>query len=349
MNPLKKGPEIKFKLPKKLPRPKLNLSRPKLKMPNPGVKAPRPKMKVPGAEKLPNVKVPAFAADTYRDLRDRHLLPLVALLIIGIVAVPILLSESSASPDKSSVPNPGGGQGGSPAPASVRSVVVSRSAPELRNYHRRLSHRSSADPFKQKYTDTPAEEDSSASSSGEEGEATITSEEQTITTHHELKYFTYTIDVRITPLNSEGNSNGKKPTVRRNLPELTPLPARQIPALTFMEPAADAKRAVMLVSDKVEGVFGDNQCASGGETCQLLVLEPGVPETVVYGGAEHTYRIELIQVNFEETDKLTKAPLHKKKSQNGSGGSKSGKGKSFPPAQRKTGAAPAVQSATEAR
>ena len=45
----------------------------------------------------------------------------------------------------------------------------------------------------------------------------------------------------------------------------------------------DAKKAVMLVSDKVTGLFGDGVCVVGSEACQLIALEPGLPETVVYG------------------------------------------------------------------
>ena len=47
--------------------------------------------------KLPDLKVPAPLVDLYYDLRERHLLPLVAVLLVAIVAVPIALSQSSQS------------------------------------------------------------------------------------------------------------------------------------------------------------------------------------------------------------------------------------------------------------
>ena len=78
MNPLKKGPELKL------------------------------------PDKMPKLKAPKFLADIYADLRERHLLPLVAVLLIAIVAVPIALSES-------------GGEEEAPAAASASpSAGVSR-------------------------------------------------------------------------------------------------------------------------------------------------------------------------------------------------------------------------------
>ena len=47
--------------------------------------------------KLPDFKVPDFALDIYYDLRERHLLPLVAILLVALVALPIVLSGGSSS------------------------------------------------------------------------------------------------------------------------------------------------------------------------------------------------------------------------------------------------------------
>ena len=86
-------------------------------------------------------------------------------------------------------------------------------------------------------------------------------------------------------------------------------PSRQVPAMVFMQPAADGKKAVVLLSSNVRAVFGEGVCVAGGEICQLMALKPGLPETVVYGGSERTYRITLLGVHLEETDQLRKAPL----------------------------------------
>jgi hypothetical protein len=77
----------------------------------------------------------------------------------------------------------------------------------------------------------------------------------------------------------------------------------------------------MLVSDKVTGLFGDGVCIVGSEACQLIALEPEVPETVVYGADSRTYRIELLQLRLLRTDKLNVAPLGPSKKGSGSKGS----------------------------
>jgi hypothetical protein len=263
---------------------------------------------------MPAMKAPAFIADTYYDLKDRRLLPVVALLAIAIVAVPILLSGSSKG---SATEEELGGEG----LAAITShdgggVIVSSAAPGLRDYKRRLSDLQATDPFKQHFTAVPESgaETSPASSgaeSGGGGETEVTATEVTSTeitgggssggessttvVRTETKFASYEIDARIVTVaaTAEGESTA---VVRRNLPELTMLPGRQTPAIVFMGVSADAKKAMMLVSSDVQSVFGDALCVIGSETCQLLAMEPGLPETFVYGGQERTYRIEVLKI-----------------------------------------------------
>lgn len=286
MNPLKKGPQIKM------------------------------------PDKLPGLKAPAFLTDIYRDLRDRHLLPLVAVLLVAIVAVPIALSESGGS-EESTLPIASAGTGtGADLGAATRNVVIARSAPGLRSYHRRLRHLSASDPFKQQYTAPEGEEGSASggesapeeSGSGgsppeESGETTTGETGETGTATHQVQYLTYEIDVRIVPVSTNGVPSDAEPSIRRNLPELTSLPGRQTPALIFMQPSADGEKALMLVNSNVKAIFGEGVCASGGETCQLLALKPGMPETIVYGGNERIFRIELLKVELVPTKSPKQAPL----------------------------------------
>ena len=52
-------------------------------------------MKRVGPElKMPDMKVPKGVSDFYQDLRDRRLLPVIALVVVAIVAVPFLLGDS---------------------------------------------------------------------------------------------------------------------------------------------------------------------------------------------------------------------------------------------------------------
>jgi hypothetical protein len=309
-----------------------------------------PELKMP--EKMPELKVPDFALDLYYDLKERHLLPLVAILLVALVALPIVLSSGSSE----SEPEPGAVAAPADEPLPSSKLIVAKAAPGLREYRKRLAG-VPTDPFEEKFAESSEQseggesEASIGSSGGEEatsggaespspesepagGSAPATPE----TTHtspskgngepsegEQLRYYSFAIDVRITPVSSgsgAGESKAEAATVRHNLPELTMLPSRKEPALTFMDVSKDQKKVLMLVSDKVTGLFGDGACVVGAEHCQLLALEKGIPETVVYGADERTFRVELLKLRLLTTDKLNKAPLSKseqKKKESGGG------------------------------
>jgi hypothetical protein len=289
MNFLKKGPEIK--LPKKMPE-----------------------------LKKPNVKVPGFLAEIYQELRERHLLPLVVVLVVAIVAVPIALSESAETTESPTAPV----ESGAAASASTTQVVVAKSAPGLRDYRKRLSDLRSKNPFKPQYDEVEEEgggegesptapEESTEVTGGGTGGSAPSAPTETTADNPGIVFYGFAIDVRVTPISVKGKPSKAKPQVRRDLPELTMLPSRQEPAIVFMGVTKDADKALMLISSNVKGIFGDNVCAVGGEKCELLAMEKGVPETIVYGGNEKVYRIELLDLDLVRSDKLDKAPLGKPK------------------------------------
>lgn len=108
----------------------------------------RPEFKKP-AFKGPDLKAPAFLADVYYDLRDRRLLPLVALVIVAIAAVPFLLGDKS-EPEIPPAATATLEEEESSATASQLRVV--EATPGLRDYRKRLNGRSPSDPFKQQFT-----------------------------------------------------------------------------------------------------------------------------------------------------------------------------------------------------
>lgn len=281
--------------------------------------------------KLSDLKVPGFLLDLYYDLRERHLLPLVVLLAVAIVAVPIALSQSSGSE--------GSEEEVAAAIASVADghsdVLVAKSAPRLRDFDRRLGHLHAKDPFRPQTSD---EGEPSAAGSGESeaapsessGSSEVPSEAPppSSTTPSEggaeptpgpgnLTYYSYAIDVRVVTgsaqSDSSSNSSSGQSTVRRNLPELTMLPSRETPATIYMGSTKDGKKALMLISSDVQAIFGDGKCVLGSDSCELLAMEPGVPQTFVYGGAGRTFKIELLKIHLVTTDKLNRAPLGKPK------------------------------------
>jgi hypothetical protein len=265
--------------------------------------------------KMPDWKVPGPLHDLYLDLRERHLLPLVAILVVAIIAVPIALSQGSGPGEEEA-----GGESAVATPSvapAQRGELVAKSAPGLRDYRRRLRRLRAKDPFEQQYTTsegeggsstegTPAESESS--SSGESAELQAPNEAPTELEPNpesgQLTYFSFAIDVRV-------RSGNAKPQVRHNLPELTVLPNRQTPAVIFMGASKDEKKTLMLVSSGVESIFGDAKCLLGSTTCELLAMETGIPETFVYGGAGKTFMIEILKIHLVRTDKLHRAPLGK--------------------------------------
>jgi hypothetical protein len=305
--------------------------------------------------KLSELKVPDFLYDLFYDLKERHLLPLVALLLVAIVAAPIYVKSSSKSePEAAAVPNPAATASSAASSGGDEALVVARSVPGLRNYRRRLARDRALDPFEEKGGEATASEEAAGEggSTGEEPssatvapvEATVIGEESSPAPAETpvpvessgvpaeptgsggsgskavTRYASDAIDVRIVSVpagSADAKSKTTKPKpkaqVRRNLPELTMLPARATPAATFMGTSSNGKKALLLISSDVESIFGEANCVIGSQSCQLLALEPGMPETFVYGPQERTYRIELLKIHQTLGAKPRRASLGKTK------------------------------------
>jgi hypothetical protein len=313
--------------------------------------------------KLSELKVPDFLYDLFYDLKERHLLPLVALLLVAMVAAPIYFKSSTKEEPEASA-TPGAAATGSAAEASGEPLVVARSEPGLRDYRRRLKNYRALDPFAAKgareaaatatgevssssstvTTATPETSETSVEASVVGGESSGSTETQIeypsysespyvppessteSTTVTKTRYASDTIDVRIVtvPHSSAEQKKAKqsKPhaQTRRNLPELTMLPARSTPAATYIGLTNDGKKALFVVSSDVVSLFGEGSCVIGSQSCQLLALEPGLPETFVYGPAERTYRIELLKIDTTLTAKPRRASLQGSKGKHHSRG-----------------------------
>jgi hypothetical protein len=102
---------------------------------------------------MPELKAPAFLTDLYYDLRDRRLLPLVALVLVAIAAAPFLLGSKSEG--VSSLPVGGPSAAIEAAGGKGSGLTVVEATPGLRDYRKRLRDRTPTDPFKQRYTGLP--------------------------------------------------------------------------------------------------------------------------------------------------------------------------------------------------
>jgi len=276
--------------------------------------------------KMPEMKVPPFLKDLYWDLRDRRLLPLVGLAIVAIIAAPFLLGGDSQ--ENQSPPPTATTAIASEAGSEASSLTVVAAKPGLRQYSKRLAHRKPTDPFKQRYTAPPSgqgpelnpetsSESEGSSSTSSEGSSPAPSPSEPSrspsapeSTPNEssgkggggsgnpsqMKLYAFAINVKI--IRVEGGESKSKPdtSTRQKVMPTTPLPGEKAPVVTYMGVGKGAKSALLMVSNNVKSIYGDAKCLSGTDTCQLLEVEPGLPETFVYGDNGARYKVNVLKI-----------------------------------------------------
>lgn len=276
--------------------------------------------------KMPEWKLPPLLTDLFWDLRDRHLLPLVGLVIVAIVAAPFLLGGGS---DERAAPASATGVSSTVSGSQVSTLTVVEAKPGLREYSKRLDHRKPTDPFEQRYTSPPPSQSgpelgseptettsSSSTSTSTSGPSETTStptstsgsgstsapdESQSSKGGDEaghLTLFAFAIDVKIVRTEGgDGSSQSKsEASTRHKVMPTTPLPGEKAPVVTYMGVGKGAKNALLMVSSNVDSIFGDAKCLSGTDTCQLLEVEPGMPETFVYGDNQVRYKVNVLKI-----------------------------------------------------
>lgn len=278
-----------------------------------------PELKMPkfkGGER----NVPPFLSDLYYDLRERRLLPLVALILVAIVAAPVLLKNDSEAVEPAPVPVVGGAGA---QEASAKTLTVVKSAPGLRDYKKRLSRREPKDPFKQHFTGPVLEgselnEATTTTTTTTEGGSGGTTSEPTVTTRpvepagpsggedddgdgipDGVHLLTYVLDLQITKIQTKPNGALEKigPKLHKDVKAPTPLPGEKAPVVTYLGMGAKEPRLPMfLVSPEVTAIYGEGTCVSGTSSCQLISLQRGFPVTFVYGENDVRYKINLLDV-----------------------------------------------------
>lgn len=260
--------------------------------------------------KMPKGHVPPVLRDLSLDLRDRRLLPLLALVLVAIVAVPFLLSEDSEEAGKP--PRAGAGVATGKQGAQAAALTVAEATPGLRDYRRRLNRLESKNPFRQHYT-SPVLKGAELAESGSSESSSSTSEEgsggggtappATATppvpgqTDGKVRLFIVTIKVQIsrTEEDEAGNVEMGAPSVREGVRPLTPLPGDKAPVVTYLGPNFETGKALLMVSKDVTATFGDGQCVAGTASCELLEVDLGFPETFEYGPNHVRYKINVLK------------------------------------------------------
>jgi hypothetical protein len=289
-------------------------------------------MKLPKGPKLklPEKRVPGAVGDVIWDLRERRLLPLVALIVVACVATPFLLGSGSEAPPTTSA-------AASAAPEAVASgaakLTVVQAKPGLRDYRKRLADRTPSDPFVQRYS-APVIKNSKLNPEGggsSEGTVSIGEEESSASPEGsplpppstnpvtspsssgggsgkapKLTLFAFAAKVSITRSGGKQAGASKKDrSVRNRVLPNTPLPGKKAAVVTYMGPSTNGKNALLLVSAKVKAVFGEIRCVTPSEDiCQLVEVQPGFPVTFVYGGNEVHYTFNVIKIEPVITGKL---------------------------------------------
>jgi hypothetical protein len=267
-------------------------------------------------------KLQRFFGDVIYDLRNRGLLPVVVLLLIGMVAVPVVLSRGGS--DSTAPATPAAlEQASDLAPENQRAVVTYN--PGLRDYKKRLNELQAKDPFKQQFTNAGAAA-SALTSTVASGTATATTETSgggsTSTGSSgssessgssgssgsggtssggklKVRYYSYQTDLSVGDISVT-------PTSRKKVSPFTYLPDPTVPVLVFLGPTDDGKSAVFLVSQSVSQVSGPGSCFPAADQCQLLALRVGQTEDLLYDVDGKIYRIKVDKIKLIVSSKPPK-------------------------------------------
>lgn len=268
------------------------------------------------------------------DLRDRRLLPIVALLIAGIVAVPFLI-RSDTEPV-----TPTTALGAAIEDAPELDSVVAAEPQLLRDFRVRLDGSRSKNPFKPVVpfdagTDvtqglpsgeletggadatatgpttpdssgtpsptgntgntTPAEAGDGTDDSGSDEPDGDGDDPAPQPKPPKESLLTYEIDIRVS---EDGGGKSKK---MNGVQSLAFIPGDNRPVIQYITSDIGGTRSSFVVSNAVIGARGDGQCAPAPDACQFLFLEPGQSENLTYDPNGKTYRVELLRIHRIKT------------------------------------------------
>ncbi len=253
------------------------------------------------------------------DLVERRLWPVAIVLVVGLVAIPVLLSKSAKPVAPPAAPPAGTGTA---SPTIAFQAAVSTDGKKSSEIRKNLRSFRQKNPFTPQGlstgggstgatgaagTATPsatsaqsassgASTGSSSSSTGSSGSGATTHPSTTVKTF----YYHYTVNVLF----------GKKGSAAtKTLSEFRALPDSNNPVLVFMGVKSDGKTAVFLVSAKAS-TSGDGKCSPSDTECTFLYMTDGNKETIEVvdtAGAITDYTLELKSISVKRTNAPQKA------------------------------------------
>jgi hypothetical protein len=292
----------------------------------------RPEFKRPqvgrGLRSGPELRMPDFVSDLYADLRDRRLLPLVALLIVAIVAAPILIGGSKKEKQAAPVVV-------APTPKVDRaSFSVVPAANELQEYKKRLSHRRAVNPFNawsaakrrtpsRHEFEEVAEEEQAIESGAEGGSSEPTITKTTVVTKPVVKA-TLKAQVGVAAVLKAGYNGSGLDEVE--VEEQARLPQKNPAVIYNGYSKKDNPGALFLMTSQVTEYSGEGHCALGGAACQMIELKIGQSETFAIGYGETRYTVKLVGFEpivkeevIEAEGRKVRVPNHRGRESRGQG------------------------------
>jgi hypothetical protein len=255
----------------------------------------------------------SFFRNLFNDMRERHLLPVVALLVVALIAVPILMGGGSDE----EAPPPPSATSASVAPPLETDPVVLASEPELRAFKERLADFQTTNPFNQHFKpEEEAESSNSASEALPTDSVTGTTTDPGATDPGDIPplpvdpgdpgnpgdpgdggggnpgggdggvtLITTRIDVRVGPV---GNTK-----VVKDVQFMDFLPERKTPVVQYLQGDFDETNAVFIVSSFVLNTEGDGKCAPSPRQCEFLEMQVGDTQSFQYSDGKR-YMLTLL-------------------------------------------------------
>jgi hypothetical protein len=289
---------------------------------------------------MKNVRTPTFIEGLYRDLRDRRLLLPALALVVGLLAVPVLLTSNSSSATTSPAPD---SSPDSASAAAAPAVVTQQLG--VTQYRKRLNELNSKNPFHQQYTTPPKAAQLHVTSTGTGSTTTGTGSSTTITgvggSSTSTSFSTSTTpstssttpvtggtpstsspSVSSTPPSSGGS--GQPPATQHTKPTFhlyTYRVALKVgePGKLFDRPEvsslallpsksrpilsflqANGKHALFLVSTDIDSVKGDGRCVPKPNDCQYILMRAGDKASFHYAPSNKRFNLILTDIHAVE-------------------------------------------------
>ena len=259
-------------------------------------------------------KLSQTVADTWRGLVQRRLWPVAALLLAGLVAVPLLLTS-----EPEPVPPPPVTAADEAAELAAQPLVTIASAAARESARRVLGARK--DPFKptNRRKGDKAGGDKDAGNAGSTStptprtSASAPSDSSTAPSYGGGAY----VAPAPRPSDARPRSGEDKPTrpagslslrwgtagdgelESREVERLDPLPDPDAPLLVYLRLSEDGRKAVFMLDADVV-VEGDGRCAPDPKDCQTVELAPGETQFIeVTGedGAKAQYQLDVVKIH----------------------------------------------------